>query len=85
MLGDVEAIKYLKEMLCKMPVCILELESGTDRHAATVNTIEMDTHPRRIVYEPDARHEEVWSVMRAAYLAQDGPSMAEAAKLSTRR
>ena len=45
----------------------------------------MDTTLRRIVYEPDASHEEVWSVMRAAYLAQDGLSIAEAVKLLARR
>lgn len=63
MLGDVESVTQFVEMLSQKNVhkrlAVVSLESSDDRRAVFVNrvlSVETDTHPRGIVYEPHARH-----------------------------
>ena len=63
-LGDMAAIKNFEEMLSRRYVykqlaifCGFEWsDDGQAVFLSRVLSVAMDTHPRRIVYEPDARH-----------------------------
>ena len=58
--GRQDTMMCIKELLSKCEhkrLAIREFESGDDRRSVFLNrvlSVAMDTHPRRIVYEPDA-------------------------------